>query len=599
MKIDDLCPADIRAKKLTLTAASKTTPRAFKPIAVQIDYSGAGTAGVELPLIMEVRGPSSSSYVRREFRYQRPVQLVFTPREGGQHCVMLREAFHNRWWGSLKVDVEATARRLDIESALSVSAEFTSHAEGAVLYATVATTISGTWHVDVAPTPTGHLYLGDPDEGGRDLGAVTIVASTPTEGTWSLALPETTGISVSDAGDKTLYLRLETGVGRHTTTLDVTVYHPATEVGVLSCVQHDLGGVYVDGAGDLPAISSADWAKTNVTEASPVITETGIDNNHMLSIGLLTYGVIAGPMTSVLDVARLVGARNVGVYRYGGVDGVDVDLGTGEATWHGSAYGTVTTLGGGKWRITITTAETGIGLHVYMLSGTAKSYLGDGASSISVEPYDLTQRVLETWEDQSAAGHNLTSSGGERPFAYSGSAWDTDAGYLMYGAQSIGSDNLAAWHLSGNDTACSIVTVYKRTSSTGDQPLHGAWSSTGNAYHRNNLYDGGAAVCGRRDDAGTTATNVTGTADSSDEWHCTVDMLDATQRRTLRRDGVQIHSMIQNVGVSTYDRYKVGASKTAYLTGRVKFHGVYSGGLSTDVIARISAWMSAKYGVSA
>lgn len=104
--IDEIAPRYVREKKLDLSLEPKADPpRAFNPILVQISYERTLPADVSLPLIFEVQGPSPSSYRRTDYTRHRPRQLIFTPREGGRHLVILREAFHNRHWGSLAIDV--------------------------------------------------------------------------------------------------------------------------------------------------------------------------------------------------------------------------------------------------------------------------------------------------------------------------------------------------------------------------------------------------------------------------------------------------------------------------------------------------------------
>jgi hypothetical protein len=104
--LDDICPRYIREKRITLALEPGAATRAFGPILLTVDYSKAAPEGVVLPLILEVQGPSAQSYQRREFTRVAPSSVLFTPREGGTHSVVLREAGHNRWFGSLRVSVE-------------------------------------------------------------------------------------------------------------------------------------------------------------------------------------------------------------------------------------------------------------------------------------------------------------------------------------------------------------------------------------------------------------------------------------------------------------------------------------------------------------
>jgi hypothetical protein len=105
--IDEIAPPEIRAKRIALTLdPSVSVVRAFEPIVVNVDYAKTLPDDVMLPLILEVQGPSTESYQRREFIRVKPGSFVVRPREGGVHMVTLREAAHNRFWGSLRLDVQ-------------------------------------------------------------------------------------------------------------------------------------------------------------------------------------------------------------------------------------------------------------------------------------------------------------------------------------------------------------------------------------------------------------------------------------------------------------------------------------------------------------
>jgi len=103
---DEVSPAYLREDRIQVTLdTSITEVEASVSCLLNVDYSACDPQGVVLPLIFEVRGPSDSSYQRREFKTRAPTSIVFTPREGGPHSVTLREAAHNRWFGSLHLDV--------------------------------------------------------------------------------------------------------------------------------------------------------------------------------------------------------------------------------------------------------------------------------------------------------------------------------------------------------------------------------------------------------------------------------------------------------------------------------------------------------------
>jgi hypothetical protein len=104
--IDEIAPRTVRAKLLDLTLDPEADPPvAFHGVTVLVSYARTKPAGVALPLICEVQGPSATSYQRRTFTRAPPNFIVWTPREIGRHLVILREAAHHRHWSSLVVQV--------------------------------------------------------------------------------------------------------------------------------------------------------------------------------------------------------------------------------------------------------------------------------------------------------------------------------------------------------------------------------------------------------------------------------------------------------------------------------------------------------------
>lgn len=104
--IEELSPETVGEDLITLTLDPLTlSPRAFSPVIVDVDYSRTLPDGVVLPLELVIQAPSASGYVRRVIRRLAPADITFTPREGGTHLVMLREMYHQRWMGRLRVPV--------------------------------------------------------------------------------------------------------------------------------------------------------------------------------------------------------------------------------------------------------------------------------------------------------------------------------------------------------------------------------------------------------------------------------------------------------------------------------------------------------------
>jgi hypothetical protein len=104
--LDDICPSYVGDNRLRLTLADPDDPLiAFRPVLVNVDYSRALPEGVMLPLALTVTAPSEVNAVRMVFRRFAPGQVAFTPREGGSFLVRMGELFHNKWWGSLVLDI--------------------------------------------------------------------------------------------------------------------------------------------------------------------------------------------------------------------------------------------------------------------------------------------------------------------------------------------------------------------------------------------------------------------------------------------------------------------------------------------------------------
>ena len=79
-------------------------PRAFEPIALQVLVSSRYLAdGLVPPLELILAAPNGQHLVRE--LAQLPLAVLFTPTSGGTWRATLREVAHNRWWGSIDIDV--------------------------------------------------------------------------------------------------------------------------------------------------------------------------------------------------------------------------------------------------------------------------------------------------------------------------------------------------------------------------------------------------------------------------------------------------------------------------------------------------------------
>lgn len=106
-QLDELAPRYMREDRIDVTLDSlQVRVAALESVLLSVSYQRTLPEGVVLPLIFEVQGPSPSSYQRRVYSRVAPTAVIFTPREGGTHLVVIRENAHNRWFGKLRLDVE-------------------------------------------------------------------------------------------------------------------------------------------------------------------------------------------------------------------------------------------------------------------------------------------------------------------------------------------------------------------------------------------------------------------------------------------------------------------------------------------------------------
>lgn len=110
---DELSPAYVRGNGIVLSLADPDdTPRAFRLVAIAVDYGNAEPEGVSLPLEMRVTGPSETSALPpKVFRRVAPGEISFRPTEGGTFTVALYEVAHNLFVGQLSIDVAGESRR--------------------------------------------------------------------------------------------------------------------------------------------------------------------------------------------------------------------------------------------------------------------------------------------------------------------------------------------------------------------------------------------------------------------------------------------------------------------------------------------------------
>jgi|SRR6187551_293641 len=108
--VDEVSPVTYGQDLIRLTLSQQTpTVRAFAACLIEVDYSKTLPAGIVLPLEFTVTSSGGASTAqRRVYRRLAPSLISFIPREGGPHLVRLAEAHHNRWFGSLLIEVDGS-----------------------------------------------------------------------------------------------------------------------------------------------------------------------------------------------------------------------------------------------------------------------------------------------------------------------------------------------------------------------------------------------------------------------------------------------------------------------------------------------------------
>jgi len=109
--IDLLSPENVGEEKIMILLRNDVTLRAYQSITVDFNYDDVETAGLIPPLEFIVQptfglGGESSGYLYKQFTKDAPNEFTFTVPSAGIYLVVLREAWHNRYWGRLEITVE-------------------------------------------------------------------------------------------------------------------------------------------------------------------------------------------------------------------------------------------------------------------------------------------------------------------------------------------------------------------------------------------------------------------------------------------------------------------------------------------------------------
>lgn len=104
-QIDTISPRFVGEERISLTLSQETRePAAGQGFIVLVDASAAEPEGLVGPFVITLQTPTGAGFQRYELE-SLPSGLTFFPQEAGTHLVLVRELGHNRWRGTLAVEV--------------------------------------------------------------------------------------------------------------------------------------------------------------------------------------------------------------------------------------------------------------------------------------------------------------------------------------------------------------------------------------------------------------------------------------------------------------------------------------------------------------
>lgn len=104
--VDEISPDFVGAEAIGLSLADPLVPiLAHRAIGIQVDYAETFPAFVALPIEVTIQGPNPDNFIRKIHTRSPPKVVTFTPKDGGTHTVLVREVSHNKWYGTLDVEV--------------------------------------------------------------------------------------------------------------------------------------------------------------------------------------------------------------------------------------------------------------------------------------------------------------------------------------------------------------------------------------------------------------------------------------------------------------------------------------------------------------
>jgi len=108
--IDLLSPENVGEEKIRVLLRNPTTLVAYQPITIDFDYSEVEINGLIPPFEFIVQptfglGGPESGYLYKKFTRNAPTEFTFDVPFAGTYLIVLREAWHNRYWGRLEITV--------------------------------------------------------------------------------------------------------------------------------------------------------------------------------------------------------------------------------------------------------------------------------------------------------------------------------------------------------------------------------------------------------------------------------------------------------------------------------------------------------------
>lgn len=380
-------------------------------------------------------------------------------------------------------------------------------------------------------------------------------------------------------------------------------------------------GITLAGQPTLTQTSSfdhTDWTKTNTTvnadqaiggqTTCDQVVETAVDAVHTVAQTPGNIGTQSATYTIDAHAGSLAAARTwIYLQGNGGGSRVWFDLQNGVVGTQTAATGTITALGSGWYRcsMTFTYASGGYTCGLATADGVS-SYLGD----VTADAYLMNAAVsqvntrVSAWADQSGNGNHLSQSSAVSQPLYSAGTFGPAPGRdaLVFDGTNdylIG-DSLGAL-IAGADVPVTVVVACTPTALGALRAVVSWGDSTSATNSRHLLYHAATDVLAaqKTDSGGSSATAGHGAITSSayrSAWVHTGTMCD----NYLNKAAVDSDAL--NVGVMAPDLFSVGVLRrsvlSSYLHGTIAELVIYDRALLANEVRRLLGYMGNRYGIA-